>query len=1166
MKLFTRVAGILVLAGLLGATCGRADNLVRKSDFSAAMADLWSPSQHVSLRPVTAAPGIDRAALEVSWNGAGAFINEWGRAGNLAKTKAGILSAPLRRDTRYRLSCRMLVERLELTPESKRWYAELPAGQYDPPTVTLGCRPGYWNSGMPWLAYDMSKAGTWQTLTCEFTTPFHAAGGFLLTLDVYPSQQARITSSGKLYLTDVRLEPCWPLQVGFTKTNRPIRFDGSLEDWWETNPVVITSDQVSLGPETRNTDASGVLYTMWDESWIYVAAKVIDDQVTRDDGIVVHLDDRSYVFAGDRTPADCRSVRRADTQLGRTANLYRIVSQLGESVRERGGYIMEMAIPRAHFGRDDGDLPRRVAFEIRDADASAPTTVLRYPYSGGRSVEPAESFAEPKWANARGELRGGERPIYAITDAGNDRSRPRALAIKHIAVQVIRQGRNGYPKAVYRRDSARDRVDAIVSWTTTLPATGRVEYGVAGSLDQTVAAANAVGEPMGTAMRVVLRGLDPDTPYEFRVVAHLPDSEKEIRSAPRPVGSEVHPPRRSARGSLRLTVRNESSVDRHDAPVTTGIPLPRGVLGDVRRLQLVDPDAGPVAAQFTPLAEWPDGSIQWVLIDFQTSVEAQQTRSYELRYGVSASPPTREVGSLRVTEGPDAIHVDTGAMRFTVSKTRCTVVEEVQVGSRAVVDRGRLVMLDDLGQVFIGAKPEIVEIEEVGPLRVCIRIAGTYRRQSESLFDYELRIHAYAGSSRLRVTHNYTCHAKRRTDPVGGRFRPDNPVPVPIGAMWVEWEFPRGAAQSAQCGIDSARAVDVDLSSQGVELRQSHERRGTIGAQTYGRLPGWISVGPVTVAVRHFWQLYPKGLSLQPLGDRFLLRIETHPRLSAGAYDAEAGSIEEHVWGYLQGGKYRLRRGEGRRHELWFDFDTRPGQAASVAGELLAEPLIAVADPRWYAGSGAFGNIAPRSTRFADYDRRFREALERLLATRESEPFFERRFGRYGLRNFGDNFGSDGMNWDNVEYDLGHACLIQFVRTGDLLAWKTAREILEHNMDVDCVTLREGFEYLCHHTRDHNAKLAGIGHTWCEGVWEYYFLTGDRRAAQKAIGIANRLARATGSLTASGQPGAGGSRDYGWSVIGLAASYRATSDPLYLNAAREIVEVAVRTQHPFRGG
>ena len=210
--------------------------------------------------------------------------------------------------------------------------------------------------------------------------------------------------------------------------------------------------------------------------------------------------------------------------------------------------------------------------------------------------------------------------------------------------------------------------------------------------------------------------------------------------------------------------------------------------------------------------------------------------------------------------------------------------------------------------------------------------------------------------------------------------------------------------------------------------------------------------------------------------------------------------------------------------------------------------------------------MQPRSDRSAAYDRNFRAALDGILKSRESEPFFDHRFGRYGLRNFGDNFGSDGMNWDNVEYDMGHCCLMQFMRTGELLPLRVGREILLHNMDVDCVHLRDGFEYLCHHTDDHNAKLAGVGHTWCEGLWEYYYLTGDRHAAQKALGIGNRLAREAVAICAAGQPGAAGSRAFGWSVIGLLATYRATADPLYLNSARAIEEVAVRTQHPFRGG
>ena len=156
-------------------------------------------------------------------------------------------------------------------------------------------------------------------------------------------------------------------------------------------------------------------------------------------------------------------------------------------------------------------------------------------------------------------------------------------------------------------------------------------------------------------------------------------------------------------------------------------------------------------------------------------------------------------------------------------------------------------------------------------------------------------------------------------------------------------------------------------------------------------------------------------------------------------------------------------------------------------------------------------NFHPQDERFAEYDRAFDTGLKHILARRESETFFEGRFGLYGLRNFGDHFGSDGMNWDNLEYDFSHCCLTQYMRTGDLRLLQIGRECHLHNRDVDCLTVRPGFERLCHHTGDHNMNLAGAGHTWCEGAWEYYFLTGDRRSARKALGISNDLAyRITG--------------------------------------------------------
>ncbi len=1156
---------VVAIALLLPATGQASTNLIRNGSFDAAAVGAWTPGKNVVIERVEEPGATGRTALRVRWSNVTAFTG-WARAGSLLRTTGGILSQPLRRDTRYQLSCRVKVQRFELAPEAAAWYAKLPEGQFDRPTIVVGCQGGYWNSGMPWMAYDMSKMGTWQELRCEVVTPFNGAGGFLLTLDVYPHYQAPMRSSGLLYLDDVRLEACGP-RVGFTRSDSPKVIDGHLSDWWQTNPVVITCDQLCQGTETSNGDASGLFYTMWGERHLYVAAKVIDDCVTDADGVAVVFNGREYFVSAASRPTVGKAAIRRVASLGGTANMYRIVSQYGEDIRPCGGYVVEMAIPwpASPGGQQRSAQPpsAQVAFEIRDVDAAGPARRLRYPYQPGAAEQ--QATAQVQWANQRGELRGGERPLYAVTDAANDRTRPRTLAVKNVTFHVLAQGRIGYPFAVYRPGDRR-KVDAVISWTTNLPASGRLEFGPDPSYGRSVPAANAAGEPTGNAMRVVLRDLEPNGRYHFRVVAQA--AEGKAQQASDDFVLDTTPPHVEGIrfGTVRLTVQNDAAVGRTAWPVTSGVPFPQGHLGSTSNLRLVDEVGNTVDAQFAPLAEWPDGSIQWVLVDFQSDLPAGARRSYTLNYGTTVTtPPART--RLHVVEDAARICIDTGAANFVLNKRRFPLLEEVRIGNRVVAGGGTLAMLDARGRQFVAGRPDVVEIEELGPLRACVRLAGKYRDDDgTTLFDYDVRIHAYAGSRRLRITHNYVCQLKERVDPSAGRLRPANPVPVPIKAMWLELPLHTGPVSAVRCGTGTGDSVTVPLTGSGVEMRQKYESEGSVAGDRFTRLPGWISVGNVTIAVRHFWQLYPKAISVRRSDEGCVVRIETLPAIDASDYPSEPGTPEDYVWGYLRGGLYRLRRGEGRSHDIWIHFDTPAADAPGEAAAMIAEPLLAAAEPEWYCASGAIGAVQPRSARFAAYDENFEQALNGVLQSREKEPFFENRFGRYGLRNFGDNFGSDGMNWDNVEYDMGHCCLVQFMRTGHVLPLRVGREILLHNMDVDCVHIRDGLEYLCHHTGDHNVRLAGTGHTWCEGLWEYYYLTGDRHAAQKAIGIGNRLAREALAICAAGQPGAGGSRTFGWSVIGLLATYRATADPLYLNAAREIEEVAVRTQHPFRGG
>ncbi|HHK41876.1 MAG TPA: hypothetical protein ENJ50_05605, partial [Planctomycetaceae bacterium] len=226
-------------------------NLISKDGRMSGVMD-WVPSENVSLEVTSERTRSAGKSVKVTWRNV-RELREWAQKGNLLRSRGNVLIEPLKRDTRYRFRCWMFVDEFEVTPESKRWLAEYPKGMYDAPTVTLGCQGGAWNSGMPVAAYDMSRPRTWQELSFEFVTPFNVGGGFSLHVDVYPYQGAhvRMCSSGVLFLEGAVLEEC-TTRVGFTQTHRPITIDGDLDDWWETNPVVVTCDQVVAGEPASN--------------------------------------------------------------------------------------------------------------------------------------------------------------------------------------------------------------------------------------------------------------------------------------------------------------------------------------------------------------------------------------------------------------------------------------------------------------------------------------------------------------------------------------------------------------------------------------------------------------------------------------------------------------------------------------------------------------------------------------------------------------------------------------------------------------------------------------------------------------------------------------------------------------------------------------------------
>jgi hypothetical protein len=191
-------------------------------------------------------------------------------------------------------------------------------------------------------------------------------------------------------------------------------------------------------------------------------------------------------------------------------------------------------------------------------------------------------------------------------------------------------------------------------------------------------------------------------------------------------------------------------VDRSQEPVTFGLPLPPDSgISRVEQLGL----AGAQVGQFRVLQRWPNGNIQWVLVDTQADVAANaQNHSLMLTGGAGNFG-----GSNLAADQGNTISVDTGAAQFTVRKQGFNLLDRVVVGGFQMVAPGAspgVELIGDNGVVYRASNDSNVSvaIEENGPARAVIVARGTHRSgNGQRHVQFTVRMHFYRGKSRVKV-------------------------------------------------------------------------------------------------------------------------------------------------------------------------------------------------------------------------------------------------------------------------------------------------------------------------------------------------------------------------------------------------------------------------------
>ncbi len=560
---------------------------------------------------------------------------------------------------------------------------------------------------------------------------------------------------------------------------------------------------------------------------------------------------------------------------------------------------------------------------------------------------------------------------------------------------------------------------------------------------------------------------------------------------------------------------------RQAEPLTAGVPLPIGLCTRPEEIAIVDDRGSDVPVQVTVLDTWPDGSVRWALLDLK--VDCPRQYSLQVRRD---RPGVRSGTTLEVVRTGGDLDISTGIVRFRFTDGGDSLFEEVR-GDGA----GRRVAVRMTGANGQPVASRIIRVssETVGPLRTTLRLDGIFGEADDPLLRFTARVHVFTDSASVRM--EFSLLNPRRAMHSGGFWELGDPgstlfrdvslhvqtaepvsdvryVPE-IGARELSVKVPASLYQDSSGGDNWGSTVHVNREGR-VPLRFRGYQVEAAGFSTKGlRATPVLSVegaaSTTAVAIRQFWQNFPKALDAEPDG----LIIRLFPQQFQDLHELQGGEQKTHVVG------------------ISFAAD----KVGATSLEWILEPSILSAEPSWYARCSAMPYLTPASEDPND------GYLSLVNAAIEGPDTFEHkreRIDEYGWRNFGDIYADHEavshvgpqllVSHYNNQYDSVAGFGVQFMRSGNLRWWTAMMELAAHVVDID----------LYHSTQDKSGYSGGL-------FWHTFHYKDAGKSTHRAY------------PRADGVNGGGPSNEQDYST-GLMLHYFLTGNPASRNAVLQLAQ------------
>jgi hypothetical protein len=584
-------------------------------------------------------------------------------------------------------------------------------------------------------------------------------------------------------------------------------------------------------------------------------------------------------------------------------------------------------------------------------------------------------------------------------------------------------------------------------------------------------------------------------------------------------------------GVAPIGVEEASGLARDAWPVRVGVPFAAGVLARGAPVALSGPDGKAVPVQTSVMGTWLDGSVKWLLADFQATVPANSHVFYTLK--ANAKPATAPATDLAAQQ-EGAIRVDTGAGKWAFTSGDAKLLglfgaDDVWWQTADGRNYRFEVKGDEAG----------ISVVENGPQRAVVKLVGWYvpvaPSAGEPIARGEFRAEFCRGQAWFRLYHTFTF----------------------AGDPWKDALASTGVRFSGLLAGATEAGIDLDgktvFQPKGLTLWQADDDRAVIeaGAERIGagqRSTGAAVLkspaGRAVVYHRNLWEMFPKTVNVDAAAGA--IAFEYWPR-RAGVMDWRP---REDGWHSSSPAPQYLGVGTSRTHE--FIIDPTGAFAPEQYQAAFDEPVIAVVQPHYLCATKALEQLQPYDpNKVPVLENYVSEAIDSYILNGKLHGWY----GEWQVGTIPNWFFPETRRWAHFgryanllnELDICHGPWLAYLRSGDRKYLNFAEDNTRHLMEVGTIRLSRLFPEPAGMSRRHHECIwlggPDSGHSMLDPFLELYHATGYRPAFEAA----ERMARGMASYR---HPGS--NRYLVNPIGGLARMYLETQDPFYKTAADRI--------------